>query len=112
MLRRGGDASARRRSVFTAKTLYNLTMRLRAVFNIRPGVVPNWLRDAAIQWPVPPYPANGPYPPRSSSMSRVGTKNSVPVTAVLKSRRRSVLPTGSPTNMFSSIFRVVPNVPA
>ena len=39
-----------------------------------------------------------------------GTKKRVPVIGVLKSSRRSVLPTGSPTNIFSSIRRVVLNV--
>lgn len=41
--------------------------------------------------------------PRDSRKPRVGTKNVVPVTAVEKSRMRSWLPGGSPTNMRSSM---------
>ncbi len=39
--------------------------------------------------------------------SAVGTKNNDPVTAVEKSRIRSVLPGGSPMNMCSSIVSVI-----
>src|SRR5947209_3656856 len=44
----------------------------------------------------------------SSRKSTVGEKNSPPVTAVENSRMRSVLPGGSPRNMFSSIRSVTP----
>ena len=49
---------------------------------------------------------------RLASRSVEGTKNKVPVTGLEKSRRRSVFPTGSPMNMFSSMRLVVENFPA
>lgn len=50
------------------------------------------------------------YSPNSPSKSYDGTKKSVPVIAVLKSSKRSVLPAGLPINIFSNIRRVVLNV--
>ncbi len=46
----------------------------------------------------------------SPSISYDGAKKRVPVIAVLKSNKRSVLPTGLPINICSNIWRVVLNV--
>ena len=47
-----------------------------------------------------------------SSRSTEGTKNKPPVSAVEKSRMRSVLPGGSPMNMFLSMSSISPEVRA
>src|SRR6476660_669728 len=49
---------------------------------------------------------------RSSRKSADGAKNRLPVTAVEKSRMRSVLPGGLPINMLTSICSVTPGMAA